>query len=329
MGETVYKQRTGSGAPRDVKGGLFLYLWGGDGLTAAVDNARNEIDLIAPQAVILHDNPSTLLATLARNVREVRRRHPNVRVFVGVGGDGTVGMWRKGTRTAAQVIAPMRAVAKLCEQLAVEVIVWNCESQWKDANDDAVTGEQIEQLAIELGREVTAAAPNCVHWLSSFDQPNLHGALRFFMRGFTAYVSAYTGQAYVAVAGGAEKGALGRRLTAAERGQELAERAGYLPDDVVGVDTAYDVDRIPTIQGYATPLPDVARCAAERTCCVWSLPMLDEKGRADPAGVAALAFATRVRDSGLTIEQFQRARGLTPDGIVGPMTLRAAGVTPP
>lgn len=320
-------QHNGRGEPVEVRPGLMVYVWGSHGLLAALDAARDELDAIRPAGVVLHASPSELLRDLRRAVSRTRQRHPSARVWVGVGLDGTVGQWRQGERTADDVIAPLRRVAELCESLAVEVVVWNGESQWKDSPNDRVTAAQIETLADDAGRACVKAAPSCVHWLSSFDQPNLHGALRAFLRGFTRWVSCYTGQAYVAQAGGAPRGALDRRLDAAARGQELAERAGYLPDDVTGVDVAGDVDRVPTIQGHATHLADLARAAAELPhVLVWSAPMVSEGGRLDPVGLRALRFARVVRDSGLTVVEWQRAKGLVPDGVVGPRTLAAAGV---
>ena len=321
------KQRTGNSAPRAMSQGLGLYVWSASGIAAALDAAHDEIESIAPAFIVLHDGPTSLLRSLPSLVARVRRRHPSVRIWVGVGLDGTVGQWRKGERTATQVIEPLRKVAELCERLTIETIVWNGESQWKDAPDDRVVLADIEALADATGSAVTSAAPSVTHWLSSFDQPNLHGALRAFLRGFTRWASAYTGQAYVAQAGGAPRGALDRRLNAAARGQELAERAGYLPDDATDVDDALDVDRVPTIQGHATHLADLARAAADLPfLIVWAAPLVSEGGRLDASGLLALRFASRVRDSGLSVIEWQRAKGLTPDGVVGPKSLAAAGL---
>lgn len=321
------KQSTGNGQPVSMAQGLGLYVWGEHGLLAALDAARDDIDAIRPAIVVLHAAPSSLLSDLRRAVSRVRQRHPYARVWVGCGMDGTVGEWREARRTDEQVIAPLRSVAALCEQLTIECVVWNGESQWKDQPHDKRTAAEIEAHADACGRACVKAAPNVVHWLSSFDQPNLHGALRAFMRGFTRWVTAYTGQAYVAVKGGAPRGSLDRRLNSAARGQELAERAGMLPDDVTGEDVHGDVDRVPTIQGHATHLADLARAASELPMVlVWSVPMVAEGGRVDERGLLALRFASRVRDSGLSVIEWQRAKGLEPDGVVGPKSLAAAGV---
>lgn len=321
-------QHNGRGEPVEVPPTLGLYVWGSRGLLAALDAARDEIDAIRPDVLVLHGPPSELLRSLVSLVGLARQRHPWARVWIGCGMDGTVGQWRRGKRTADDVIAPLVGVAALCERAGVECIVWNGESEWKDSPTDRVVLADIEALADAAGLACAKAAPSCLHWLSSFDQPNLHGSLRAMLRGWTRHVTAYTGQAYVAQAGGAPRGALDRRLDAAARGQELAERAGYLPDDVTGVDVAGDVDRVPTIQGHATHLADLARAAAELPhVLVWSAPLVAEGGRLDPVGLQALRFARVVRDSGLSVVEWQRAKGLAPDGVVGPKTLAAAGVT--
>lgn len=321
-------QHTGRGEPREVPPTLGLYVWGSRGLLAALDAARDEIDAVRPDVLVLHGPPSELLRSLVSLVGLARQRHPWARVWIGCGLDGTVPLWRRGQRSSLEVVDPLRRVADLCDRERVEAIVWNGESQWKDSPDDKVTAAQIEALADAAGLACAKAAPSCLHWLSSFDQPNLHGSLRAMLRGWTLHVTAYTGQAYVAQAGGAPRGALDRRLDAAARGQELAERAGYLPDDVTGVDVAGDVDRVPTIQGHATHLADLARAAAELPhVLVWSAPLVAEGGRLDPVGLQALRFARVVRDSGLSVIEWQRGKGLTPDGVVGSKSLAAAGVT--
>lgn len=322
------KQHSGNGSPREIAQEHGLYVWGERGLLASLDLARDEIDAIRPAILVLHAAPSSLVRDLRIAVSRVRQRHPYARVWVGCGMDGTVGEWREARRTDEQVIAPLRAVAELCEQHAVEVIVWNGESQWKDQPHDKRTLAEIEALADAAGRAVVKAAPNVVHWLSSFDQPTLHGALRAFLRGFTRWVSAYTGQAYVAVKGGAARGSLDRRLDAARRSQELAERAGFLPDDVEDEDTHGDVDRVPTIQVHQTHLADLVRAGlALPMLLLWSAPLVAEDGRMDEVGLRAMRFVAVLRRAGVrSVEEWQRAKGLKPDGIVGPLTLASAGI---
>lgn len=319
--------RTGAGDPSLLVPNVFLYVWGTHGLRRALDDARDEIALINPGAIILHAGPRELARELESCVMDVRERHSSVRVSVGVGLDGTVGDWRDGDRTAEQVIDPLVKVARICEKLKVQMIVWNGETEWKDSPNDRVTASQIQQLAHDTAVAVTAAAPSVIHALSSFAQPNYHATLAAFLRGFTPHMSVFSGQAYVAVKGGAAKGALPHTLDVAARAQEIAEREGWLPDDVTTVDVHTDCDRIPTVQSHQTPLADLARACAELDhVFVWSVPTVAEGGRTDAAGLQALRFALIARRAGMSIRQWQQSRGLTADGIVGPLTLATAGV---
>jgi hypothetical protein len=82
----------------------------------------------------------------------------------------------------------------------------------------------------------------------------------------------------------------------------------------------------PTFQLYARTTHDVVTtCLAEPAACLWQWTEFDpEVARgiraADRLGDLGFKGATAIRD-------FQRAAGLTPDGIVGPRTLAALGVT--
>ena len=122
--------RTGARAPRVLPPTLALYVWGEHGLKQSLDLAADEIAAIKPDALVLHAGPVELKRSLEAVVKLAHERHPGVRIWVGVGLDGTVGQWRNGTRSAANVIDPLVGVALLCERLKIVVIVWNGESEW-------------------------------------------------------------------------------------------------------------------------------------------------------------------------------------------------------
>jgi peptidoglycan hydrolase-like protein with peptidoglycan-binding domain len=319
--------RTGNDAPRELARMLALYVWSEHGLIRGLNDARNELDAIRPDAIVLHASPREIKAVGRLAIETARQRHPWARIWLGVGIDGTVGQWRRGERTAANVVDPLLDVALLAERMGVEGVVWNGESEWKDTKADIVSPEQIQALAENAIKTIRIGAPSVIHALSSFAQPNYHSSLAAFLRGFSPGCSIFSGQAYVAIAGGASRGALPATLDAAARAQELADREGWLPDDVTTVDVATDCDRVPTVQGHQTPLADLVRACAELDhVFVWSVPMVSEGGRTDEMGLKALRFAATTRRAGMTIRQWQQSRGLAPDGVVGPATLASAGI---
>lgn len=319
--------RTGNDAPRELLPMLAVYVWSEQGLIRGLNEGRNELDLIKPEVIVLHASPLELKAVGKLAIETARQRHPWARIWLGCGIDGTVGQWRRGMRTAANVVDPLLDVALLAERMAVEGVMWNGESEWKDSASDIVSPAQIETLAANAIKTIRIGAPSVIHALSSFAQPNYHAALAAFLRGFTPGCSVFSGQAYVAIKGGAALGALPSTLAAAARAQELVEREDWLPDDVTTVDVATDCDRVPTVQAHQTPLADLTRACSELPhVFAWAVPMVAEDGRTDDVGLKALRFAATVRRAGMTIRQWQQSRGLAPDGIVGPATLASAGI---
>lgn len=322
--------KRGDGSHIELAPMIAPYVYGGT-LLGALSAARAEIEYVKPDALILHGSPSTLVHELQPSIERVKRLHPYARVWVGIGWDGTAPDWRDGKRSGDAVIAPLVRAADLCNRWGVEGIIHNAEAGWKDSPDDKVSAAQITDLAGKCARAVKAAAPRAVHFMSTYDHLALHGAIAPMMRGIMGEMAGVTGQAYVAVPGGAPRGALASRINSASRSQERAERAGYLLDDKVGDGEDYgDLDRVWTVQLYSTHTADIAAVAVRESHLFgWSLPSLTDGGRSDAAGLAALRFARTVRARGFTdIKAWQAAAGLKDDGIVGPLSLAAAGVPP-
>jgi hypothetical protein len=73
-------------------------------------------------------------------------------------------------------------------------------------------------------------------------------------------------------------------------------------------------------------------CAAPLVCG-WAAPLIADGGRADTEGLAALEAALRIRRAvGCgpdAVRRFQASKGLAADGIVGPRTLAALGLSAP
>lgn len=323
----------GDGTTVALAPGLIVYLWSGDQVTndgkrpgnlrAAFEDARDELLTIKPDGVCIHAPPSGLLArgvdgvrALDWVVREVRALLPGVRIWVGVGADGTVDDWRAARATQAQVLAPLREVAAVGALLGAEAIVWNCEAGWKYSPSDKRTRPELEQLARLVVAEVCARAPSAVHMLSSYDHVGYHMAMPW-PGLISGALTTFTGQCYVAVAGGARKGALRERIASAQASQDGARRSGKFQPRAT----------FPSVQLYLThPSELCAVLATEPLVLGWALPRVPEGGRADNDGVRAAAAAVAIRRAVGTgpdaIRRFQASAAgkLTVDGDPGPLT---------
>ncbi|MFO0559078.1 MAG: peptidoglycan-binding domain-containing protein [Polyangiales bacterium] len=326
---------------------LAVYLWAGDDETnggarlgsvrSALEDARDELAMIAPDAVCVHGSPSQLLArssdgrtALEWTVEQLRALLPAVRVWIGVGCDGWIGEWRAGLVSDSVVTQPLQRCAALAAALSCEALVWNAESRWKHSPSDARSRAQLESLARSLMGKLCALAPRCAHVVSSFDHLGFHSAMPFEAL-LSGNVTAYTGQCYVARPGGAQRGALAARIASALNSQRAARAAGWLRDDLRddngGDASAHDMDVFATVQLYATDATELTFVLAESPWVLgWSVPLVREGGRSDPRDVEAAACASVIRRAvgagpGAVRRFQQSAHGaLVVDGIAGPAT---------
>ena len=322
--------RTGDGREATIDPTLAVYCWHSGGIAEAVRLSVADLRTVRPDAVVLHSGSADLLANLRRAAAATRlalESSPSiVRIWVGLGIDGTIAAWRAGKLTTAQVVTRYAEVAALCESLGyVEVLMLNGESKWALAAGDTRTRAEVRDLADQLGAAIARYAPSVVIGLSSFGRLGYHADVRALIEGLTPHCSLFTGQSYAAAPGPAAKGALPSILAKDESSQEATERQGWLRgDDTTGDDSPDDLDRIPSIQGYKTNATDLTRVLCERYhVLVWALPVLDVGGRVDAAGIEAMraAFAMRTHGPGpQCVRAYQREHGLTVDGTPGPVT---------
>ena len=327
-GRLLLNVRNGRGEPCRLLDDVVIYAWSERGVLAAARDGLDELRAANATAVALHGGTADLLANLRPAVKVVRDGlGEGVRVWVGLGIDGTIASYRAGKLTAEQVVTRYAAVAALAEALGVEVLVLNGEGKWALAKNDARTSVDMQALADALGRAVSKAAPSVVLALSSFGRLGMHADIRALIEGLTPHCSIFTGQSYAARKGDPQPGVLPAILEADERSQLATIRQRWMRGDVPGEDDPHDdLDRMPSVQSHKTVPLDLARALCRfPMVLVWSVPTIAEGGRTDAKGLEALRVAAAIRRYQWPyVETFQRANGLKADGVLGPKTYAQA-----
>lgn len=304
---------------------VALTLWHAGGLRPALSGARELLAQAQPDVVQIHAGP-TMLAQDARYVATaVRLIVPRARIWIGVGCDGWLRGYHAGEHGRPRAIEKILSAADLASSMDAEAVVWNAESFWKTHPDDSA------EIAAEIVRVCAIRYPGLAQGHTAYDHPTYHSTYPWrAWLGPDSPVSFALPQVYAAPGGGdhvqAHRGALAKREAASLRSWQVAVRKGWIRPDVTP-DTADDLDWYPYVQAHSVPAVDTVRLAmAHPVVAFWAAPSrIDAEGRLAVLTTCALR---RLGHHGVDgIKEFQRAHSLKDDGVAGPLTRAALGVS--
>jgi len=294
---------------------------GNGGPLAALRASATLLSMTKPEAVQIHSwSPRQTAA-------ELRKILPGAGVICGFGVDSIAREVAKARNTEAKGINTFVELAQIARDVGAFAVVWNAEASWKRPP----TSEEAKRIygVVQGGlAAVKERFPALWQWHTAYDHPSLHSTYPWkAWLGPGSPILASLPQVYAAGEGvvTAKRGALPDRERRALDSWAAAVRAGWIKaDDPEGTELdAIDVDWMPYYQlhhvAFADTLP--ALLALPLTFG-WALPT-----RADREGAAAFACACRMHHLGFTgptaVRDFQKAHGLSVDGIAGPVTKAA------
>lgn len=277
--------------------GCVPILWSSTSLQHALEASLPLLERARPRTVAIHPT-STRRLDVAATMRVVDELHRTgiEHVAIEIGAD----YYAVAPALQRKRLAPLLA---LLAQSGVRDLVINAEAAWKQPGAERYVQPLIEGLPHEI---------NLV--LSSYDQPTRHSAFpwRAFLRAEREIE--FVPQCYTA------------RASAVSDRRELAAR---MRSSIASIDTAIRrgwIDRQPDtigLQAYkhaARAL--IERAITRRAALLWAAP-----SRIDSEGVLTITALCELERRGhwgpTALRDYQRAEGLTPDGLWGPRT-RAA-----
>lgn len=302
--------------------GPILTFWGGDGAEAEVRASEALLRAARPRTVQLHT------WTPERAAARVRAIVPDVQIVVGVGVDGIARDVAQGHHSVERGMQTFLQLAERAVAVGAVAIVWNAEASWKRPP----TSDEAARIAAVIRRGLAVVADQCPRLEqhhTAYDHPGYHSTYPWRpWLGEGSPVLASWPQVYAAPGGDlrAHRGALAAREAHALSSWAAAIRAGWITPDDPSTPLREGVAWRPYYQLHHVPTTATIRSALQHEgAMLWAL-----RSRSDAEGQRA-AQALCVLDrlgywAADGVERFQAAHGLTPDGVVGPLTLAALDV---
>jgi len=278
-------------------------------------DAHREV-IRASQIVTLHtaaDDSDTRAAALVRQI------NPGARVWLGLPANY---LSRLDLARGREVVAAeVRRVARVALAMGAEFVEINGEGasdgatpgDWTSAPTDDREARRLGSLAVVVIETLRAELGTraAIGW-TSHDMPGF----RLPWGEILTRVDLHAPQHYAAQAGRTvAQRELERRIAASSgRWEALADRDA-VPADAI----PYGMRWSPYLQGWGHTVGALVWGLCEAPVVrLWACP-----GSWSPEALTALQLAGRIRaEVGTSVEAWQRAHGLAPDGVVGPETLR-------
>lgn len=260
----------------------------------------------SPGALRIHGWPDTQRS----HVEDARRRWPDVVLGIAPGVDPIAKRWRSH-RSHDRAVAELVALADATAALGVKHLAFDPEAAWKSSNRNERS--ELGAIASAALTQIAAAHPALSLYVTTYGWPvrvdGVGGHGSYPWRGWFPGGVTYLGQTYDRGRGHLVEGeriAVESYLTAVQTG--LMERT---------------TPRRPEVQLHHNDAHELVQVASTADACfLWaagSEALFDAEGQAAWRRMLALhraGFWGRLR-------QYQLARGLVDDGIVGPRTAAA------
>lgn len=303
--------------------GPVATLWHGEGPDAAWTLGRSVLERARPRTVQIHSWSPSLVAD------SIRRALPDVQLVCGFGIDGIARDVAKGSLSVADGVRVFLRLAERAHVVGARAIKHNAEAAWKRP-PNSIEKARLSELVRTALAEIAAKYPRLEQLHTAYDHPSYHSTYNWtdWLGAGSPIVASYP-QVYAAPEGGlsAHRGALAAREARALASWGAAIRAGWIKPDDPSTALREGVQWRPYYQLHHVPARDtIASALQHESVALWAIPSrADRDGRAAFAALCELDRRGYWRADGLVA--FQRDNGLKADGIAGPKTLEALGVT--